>query len=148
RLDTPSDRRGDFKSLMREVRWELDRAGFSHVKIFASGGIDTADILELNPLCDAYGVGGAIAAAPMIDFSLDIVEVDGEPRAKRGKWSGRKRLLELNDGSHKIIPAEAVPSEGAKNLLQPLDELYAYPPDVSSLRERVLEQLATGGFHL
>jgi nicotinate phosphoribosyltransferase len=148
RLDTPSDRRGDFKSLMREVRWELDRAGFSHVKIFASGGIDTTDILELNPLCDAYGVGGAIAAAPMIDFSLDIVEVDGEPRAKRGKWSGRKRLLELKDGSHKIIPIEAEPAEGTQDLLQPLDELYASPPDVSSLRERVLEQLATGYFHL
>jgi nicotinate phosphoribosyltransferase len=148
RLDTPSDRRGNFKSVMREVRWELDRAGFSHVKIFASGGIDTADILELNPLCDAYGVGGAIAAAPIIDFSLDIVEVDGEPRAKRGKWSGRKRLLELKDRSHKILPAEAEPSAGAKDLLQPLDQLYASPPDVSSLRERVLEQLATGDFNL
>jgi nicotinate phosphoribosyltransferase len=148
RLDTPSDRRGNFKSLMREVRWELDRAGFSHVKIFASGGINTVDILELNPLCDAYGVGGAIAAAPMIDFSLDIVEVDGEPRAKRGKWSGRKRLLELKDRSHMILPAEAEPSAGAKDLLQPLDQLYASPPDVSSLRERVLEQLATGDFDL
>jgi nicotinate phosphoribosyltransferase len=148
RLDTPSDRRGNFEGLMREVRWELNRAGFSHVKIFASGGIDADDILELNPLCDAYGVGGAIAAAPMIDFSLDIVEVDGEPRAKRGKWSGRKRLLELKGGSHKILPAETELPEGAKDLLQPLDELYASPPDVSSLRERVLEQLATGGFKL
>jgi nicotinate phosphoribosyltransferase len=148
RMDTPSDRRGNFKSLMREVRWELDRAGFSDVKIFASGGIGVDDILELNPLCDAYGVGGSIADAPMIDYSLDIVEVDGEPRAKRGKWSGRKRLLELRDGSHKIHPAEAEPPEGAKDLLQPLDELYASPPDVSALRERVLEQLATGNFDL
>jgi nicotinate phosphoribosyltransferase len=29
RLDIPGDRRGDFASLIREVRWELDRAGFS-----------------------------------------------------------------------------------------------------------------------
>jgi nicotinate phosphoribosyltransferase len=63
---------------MREVRWELDRNGFGHVKIFASGGIDVEYILHLNPVCDAYGVGGAIADAPMIDYSLDIVEVNGE----------------------------------------------------------------------
>jgi nicotinate phosphoribosyltransferase len=148
RLDTPSDRRGNFGAIMREVRWELDRRGFNHVKIFASGGIDEDDILKLNPYCDAYGVGGAIAAAPMVDFSLDIVEVDGEARAKRGKWAGRKRLLELQDGSHKILPAEAEPPEGAKDLLQPLSELYASPPDVSTMRERVLEQLATGAYEL
>ncbi|MCA1728150.1 MAG: nicotinate phosphoribosyltransferase [Actinobacteria bacterium] len=40
RIDTPGNRRGDFRDLMREVRWELDRNGFEHVKIFASGGID------------------------------------------------------------------------------------------------------------
>ena len=148
RLDTPSDRRGNFGALMREVRWELDRRGFGHVKIFASGGIGTDDILQLNPYCDAYGVGGSVAAAPIVDFSLDIVEIDGEPRAKRGKWSGRKRLLKLKDGSHRILPTEAEPPEGAKDLLQPLDELYACPPDVSALRERVLEQLATGDFNL
>ena len=95
RLDTPGSRRGNFRELMEEVRWELDRAGFSHVKIFASGGVGVDDILELNPICDAYGVGGSIAAAPMVDYSLDIVEVDGEPRAKRGKKSGRKNFVEF-----------------------------------------------------
>src|SRR5918997_52520 len=40
RFDTPGNRRGDFRDLMREVRWELDRNGFGHVRIFASGGID------------------------------------------------------------------------------------------------------------
>jgi nicotinate phosphoribosyltransferase len=148
RLDTPSDRRGNFGALMQEVRWELDRRGFEHVKIFASGGIDENDILVLNPYCDAYGVGGAIAAAPMVDFSLDIVEVDGEPRAKRGKWSGRKRLLELKDGSRRIFPAETAPPEGARDMLQLLSELYASTPDVSSLREQVLTQLETGDFDL
>jgi nicotinate phosphoribosyltransferase len=29
RLDIPGDRRGDFASLIREVRWGLDRVGFS-----------------------------------------------------------------------------------------------------------------------
>jgi nicotinate phosphoribosyltransferase len=133
---------------MSEVRWELDRRGFGHVKIFASGGIDPDDILELNPVCDAYGVGGSVAAAPIIDFSLDIVEVDGEARAKRGKSSGRKRLFELRDGSREVLPAEAEPPEGAKELLQPLSELYAPSPDIATLRGRVLEQLASGRYRL
>lgn len=148
RLDTPGNRRGDFRGLMEEVRWELDRAGFSHVKIFASGGIGVEDILRLNPVCDAYGVGGSIAAAPMVDYSLDIVEVDGEPRAKRGKQSGRKLLVELEDGSRRVIPAEAEPPDGARDLLRPLRELYAAPPDVGALREHVLEQLSTGRYGL
>jgi nicotinate phosphoribosyltransferase len=92
RLDTPASRRGDFGSLLREVRWELDERGFSNVKIFVSGGMDEEKILTLNRYADAYGVGTAISNAPVVDFALDIVEVEGEPRAKRGKLSGRKHL--------------------------------------------------------
>jgi nicotinate phosphoribosyltransferase len=145
RLDTPGNRRGNFRELMEEVRWELDRAGFQHVKIFASGGIDVDDILDLNPICDAYGVGGSIAAAPMVDYSLDIVEVNGERRAKRGKRSGRKLLVEFQDGSHAVMPAEDELPSGAQTLLQPLEER---PPEVSGLREEVLSQLGTGRFVL
>jgi len=148
RFDTPGNRRGNFRDLIQETRWELDRNGFEHVKIFASGGIDVENILHLNPVCDAYGVGGAIASAPMIDYSLDIVEVNGEERSKRGKRGGRKRLLVLEDGSRKVVPAESEVPPGAKDLLQPLEELYASPPEVSALRERVLAQLARGDFAL
>src|SRR5215204_6439195 len=147
RLDTPGNRRGDFRDLMREVRWELDRNGFEHVRIFASGGIDVEYILYLNPICDAYGVGGAIADAPMIDYSLDIVEVNGEDRSKRGKRGGRKRLLVFEDGTRRVVPdgSRDVPP-GARDLLQPLEE--AASADVAALRERVLAQLATGNFGL
>src|SRR5918995_1477552 len=98
RFDTPGNRRGDFRDLIQECRWELDRNGFEHVRIFASGGIDVEYILYLNPVVDAYGVGGAIADAPMIDYSLDIVEVAGEDRSKCGKRGGKKRLVEVEDG--------------------------------------------------
>src|SRR5215213_5190652 len=148
RLDTPGNRRGDFRDLMREVRWELDRNGFEHVKIFASGGIDVEYILHLNPVCDAYGVGGAIADAPMIDYSLDIVEVNGEDRSKRGKRGGRKRLLELEDGRRKILPETAPAPEGASDILSSLRELYSSPPDTAALRHHVLDQLGTGDFEL
>jgi len=148
RMDTPGNRRGDFLDLMREVRWELDRNGFERVKIFASGGIDVEYILHLNPACDAYGVGGAIADAPMIDYSLDIVEVDGEDRSKRGKRGGRKRLLELDDGRRIILPATAPAPEGASEVLSPLQEQYFSPPDIGALRRRVLDQLHTRDFEL
>jgi nicotinate phosphoribosyltransferase len=146
RLDTPGNRRGDFRDLMREVRWELDRNGFEHVRIFASGGIDVEYILHLNAVCDAYGVGGAIADAPMIDYSLDIVEVAGEDRSKRGKRGGRKRLLELDDGSHLTLPATAPVPGGARDVLGPLEA--SGHPEVGVQRERVLEQLSSGVYAL
>jgi nicotinate phosphoribosyltransferase len=148
RMDTPGNRRGDFRDLMREVRWELDRNGFERVKIFASGGIDVEYILHLNPVCDAYGVGGAIADAPMVDYSLDIVEVDGVDRSKRGKRGGRKRLLELADGSRIVQPMGATAPNGARDLLRPLKELDARSTDVTTLRNVVLEQLSTGDYPL
>jgi nicotinate phosphoribosyltransferase len=145
RMDTPGNRRGDFRDLMREVRWELDRHGYGHVKIFASGGIDVEYILHLDDVCDAFGVGGAIADAPMVDYSLDIVEVGGEDRSKRGKRGGKKRLIELPDGSREILPENAPAPEGSRDILAPLDSA---PKPVSELRERVLEQLSTGEFTL
>jgi nicotinate phosphoribosyltransferase len=148
RMDTPGNRRGNFLDLMREVRWELDRNGFERVKIFASGGIDVDYILHLNPVCDAYGVGGAIADAPMIDYSLDLVEVDGEDRSKRGKRGGRKRLLELMDGRRVVLPEATPAPEGARDVLSSLQELYPAPPDIGALRQRVIDQLGTGDFEL
>ena len=67
--------------------------GFDHVKIVASGGIDEYEILHLNPVVDSYGVGTSIANAPVLNFALDIVEIEGKPMAKRGKWSGAKDVL-------------------------------------------------------
>lgn len=93
RFDTPSSRRGNFKALIDEVRWELNLRGFEKVKIIASGGLDEKSILELNPVVDAYGIGTAISNAPVLDFSMDIVEVDGKPIAKRGKRSAVKQTL-------------------------------------------------------
>ncbi len=93
RLDTPSSRRGDLYRILEEVRWELNLRGFDHVKIVASGGIDEYEILRLNPLVDSYGVGTSIANAPVLNFALDIMEIEGRPMAKRGKWSGAKDVL-------------------------------------------------------
>jgi nicotinate phosphoribosyltransferase len=106
RLDTPMSRRGSFASILREVRWELDERGFGEVRLFVSGGLDEERILELNRYADAYGVGTAISNAPTIDFSLDLVEVGGEPRAKRGKLSGRKHLWRCPECANRGIAPE------------------------------------------
>lgn len=93
RFDTPSSRRGDFHHILQETRWELDIRGFEGVKFFVSGGIKEEEIPQLNSLVDAYGIGTSISNAPVVDFSMDIVEVDGKPLAKRGKCSGAKNVL-------------------------------------------------------
>jgi nicotinate phosphoribosyltransferase len=105
RFDTPVSRRGNFYRILEEARWELELRGYGHVKFFVSGGIHEKDIPELNPLVHGYGIGTSISNAPVIDFAMDIVEVDGRPLAKRGKWSGSKRLLACAAcGKRTIVP--------------------------------------------
>lgn len=93
RLDTPGSRRGDMGEILREVRWELDLRGYKNVKLFVSGGMNEETIAQLSPVADAFGVGTWISNAAVIDFSLDIVEVEGRPLAKKGKRSGKKQVL-------------------------------------------------------
>ncbi len=107
RLDTPSSRRGDFTKIIEEIRWELNLRGFGHIQIFVSGGLDEKRILALNPVVDAYGVGTSITNARVIDFAMDIVEIDGKPLAKRGKMSGSKRVLRCQKCfKDKMVPFE------------------------------------------
>ncbi len=54
------------------------------MKLLASGGVDEYEILALNPVADGYGVGTSIANAPVLNFALDIMEIEGKPMAKRG----------------------------------------------------------------
>jgi nicotinate phosphoribosyltransferase len=105
RFDTPGSRRGNFYRILEEARWELELRGYGHVKFFVSGGIHEEDIPVLNPLVHGYGIGTSISNAPVIDFAMDIIEVDGKPLAKRGKWSGSKRVLACPVcGERTIVP--------------------------------------------
>jgi nicotinate phosphoribosyltransferase len=106
RLDTPSSRRGDFRKILQEVRWELDLRGFSHVRILVSGGLDEPDILSLRDIVDGFGVGTCISNAPTVDFALDIVEVEGKPVAKRGKLSGGKQVVRCGSCGHRFVVPE------------------------------------------
>ncbi|MCQ8898582.1 MAG: nicotinate phosphoribosyltransferase [Hadesarchaea archaeon] len=151
RLDTPSSRRGNMATLIREVRWELDLRGYSHVKILVSGGINDENLRELCEAgADGFGVGTSLSNAPTIDFALDIVEKEGKPVAKRGKLGGRKEVWRCERCLREVVlplgrGPPACPSCGSpcSPLLLPLiREGKVQPlPSVEEIRERVLEQL-------
>lgn len=150
RFDTPASRRGDLRQLMEEVRWELDLRGYEHVKLFASGGLDEEDILALNPVCDGYGVGTSLSNAPTVNFSFDIVEIEGVPIAKRGKESGGKWVVQCpNCGARQVIPWQREPGHcacgGAREVLnRPLIEggrIVAELPTAGEIRAAALAAL-------
>jgi len=120
RLDTTGSRRGDFRHIVREVRWELDARGHAQTHILLSGGLTPNELRELRDVTDGFGVGGYVANANPVDFALDVVEVDGEPAAKRGKLSGAKSVYRTAGGGHHIGLRDRDGPEDAESLLEPL----------------------------
>jgi nicotinate phosphoribosyltransferase len=91
RLDTPAERGRVTADLVKEVRVKLDLAGFKHVRIFVSGGLDPERItyfLENKAPVDGFGAGRYISGAKPIDFTADLHQIDGKPMAKRGRIPG------------------------------------------------------------
>lgn len=135
RLDTPRSRRGDMRAILEEVRWELDLHGFSQVKIFLSGGVTKSDIVAYRDIVDAFGVGGSIANAPVIDFSMDIVERNGESVSKRGKKGGVKQVYLTGDGKRMLLPEAAEkPLEGEALIIHAMENGNRVSLDTSAER--------------
>ncbi len=91
RLDTPSERGRVTADLVTEVRARLDQAGYRHVKIIISGGLNPdriANFKERGAPVDSFAVGSYISGASPIDFTGDLKEIDGRPIAKRGRIPG------------------------------------------------------------
>jgi len=96
---------GDFKPtgvnerLVRRTRDALDRAGFGHVRIVASGGFTVEKIREFEgrgvPV-DAYGIGSSLIRGAN-DFTADVVMTDGRPSGKFGRHLRDNPRLELVD---------------------------------------------------
>ena len=152
RLDTPSSRRGNFEDIIREVRWELDRRGFKDVGIFVSGGLDEESVKRLKDAgATGFGVGTSLSNAKTIDYAMDIVEVEGKPMAKRGKFSGAKDVYRCKKcGEFHVVPRgeklEECPSCGGEveSMLKPVlinGEPVGEYPGVDEIREYVLSQL-------
>jgi nicotinate phosphoribosyltransferase len=81
------DPRGVNERLVLQVRDALDRDGFEHVRIVASGGFDAAKIARFErggvPV-DAYGVGSSLIRGEN-DYTADVVMTDGRDAAKVGR---------------------------------------------------------------
>jgi len=141
RLDTTSSRRGNFRRIVREVRWELDARGFEAIDIFVSGGITPAKMTGLRDVVAGFGVGGYISNADPIDFALDIVEVEGTPAAKRGKLSGSKQVYRTPDGGHHVGLMRNEGPADSEALLEPLirdgDVVREFDLDSASERTRI-----------
>ncbi|WP_134668719.1 nicotinate phosphoribosyltransferase [Halorussus marinus] len=148
RLDTTGSRRGDFRHIVREVRWELDARGREDVDIFVSGGLGPTELRELRDLVDGFGVGGYVSNADPLDFALDIVELDGEPVSKRGKLSGVKQAFRTPDGGHHVGLADRADPEGGDPLLEPLirDGEIVREFDLDAATERAREDADAVGF--
>jgi nicotinate phosphoribosyltransferase len=148
RLDTTGSRRGDFRHIVREVRWKLAEAGHDDVEVFCSGGLGPDELRELRDVADGFGVGGFVSNADPVDFALDIVEVDGAADAKRGKLPGRKAVYRTGDGEHRVQPADAPAPADAESLLEPLvrDGEVVAEFDVADAAERAATDADRVGF--
>ena len=91
------DPRGVNERLVWKVRDALDRDGFEHVRIVASGGFTAERIHAFEstgvPVA-AYGVGSSLIRGEN-DFTADVVLTDGRPSAKVGRRYRPNERLEL-----------------------------------------------------
>jgi len=154
RLDTPASRRGNFPAIVREVRWELDLRGHKDVQIFVSGSVDEKTIPALvDAGVDGFGVGTSLSNAPTIDFAMDIVEVEGKPAAKRGKFGGRKDLQRCpKDGTYEV-GARTCAVCGSKTALayvRYLDNGRASTPlpSLADIRRRTAEEISRAALEI
>jgi len=154
RIDTHSTRRGNLASIAREVRWEMDIRGHKDAKIYVSGGISEEKIPELLEAgVDGFGIGTSLSNAPTIDFAFDIVEMEGKPVAKRGKFGGRKRLMRcVEHGCYEVDVREC---PGCKGEMRPAMVQYLRKgrlvrklPGVKEVRKRVLDEMKYAHFVL
>jgi nicotinate phosphoribosyltransferase len=126
---------GDLAKDSRWVRRELDLAGWTDVKIFASGDLDEYRISKLlteGAAIDAFGVGTALATpgdAPHLNLIYKLVEVDraGKIReaaklsAAKVTYPGRKQVFRYSNGKGQYlsdkIALEGEPANGGEPML-------------------------------
>lgn len=82
---------GDLAYLSAKCREELDKAGLTKCKIFATNSLDEyiiSDLERQNAKIDAYGVGDAIATSkhnPCFGNVYKLVQIDGQGVLKRSE---------------------------------------------------------------
>jgi nicotinate phosphoribosyltransferase len=148
RIDTPSSRRGSFRQIIEEVKWELKIRGGGAVKIFVSGRLSEEDVVQLKDIVDGFGVGTAVAYPPSIDFSAKIVEVREKGktylRGKRGGLGGRKDVHRSKGFKDTVAFHGSAPPKGSRPMLKQIidkGEIIADFQSIDSIRDRVTKEL-------
>lgn len=146
---------GDLAAQARLVRGLLDGAGLEGVRIFASGGLDEASLLELaSAPIDGFGVGTSLTTSTdwaALDCAYKLTEYEGQPKRKRstGKatWPGRKQVFRrYGEGGRMagdVLTVVGDPQEG-EPLLAPVlrgGRRVGELPDVAAARARAAEQI-------
>ncbi len=149
RLDTPASRRGNFRQIIEEVKWELKIRGGGAVKVFVSGRLSEEDVVQLRDIVDGFGVGTAVAYPPSIDFSAKIVEVREKGktylRAKRGGLGGRKEVHRSKGFKDTVVFHGTPGPRGSKQMLRQIirkGEVIAEFESIDSIRDRVVRELS------
>lgn len=162
----PSGVRLDSGDLAKDSRWvrqQLDRAGWTDVKIFASGDLDEyriASLLAKHASIDAFGVGTALATpgdAPHLNLIYKLVEVEraGEVReaaklsAAKVTYPGRKQVFRYSNSKRQYvsdkIALEGEPANGGEPMLIEVmrSGLRVTPAEsISVLRGRCISSLS------
>ncbi len=106
---------GDFVRLVPEVRYMLDQAGFTHIRILVSNKVDEYLIKRLSQMeipVDGYGVGTRLVVGhgdPALDGVYKLVEYENTPRFKTSDdpekilYPGKKDIYRIYDRNGRII---------------------------------------------
>ena len=99
-------------------------------------------------MADGFGVGSYVTDADPADFALDIVELEGEPAAKRGKLSGSKAVYRTPDGGHHVALADEEGPADGRQLLEPVvrDGDVVAEFDLEAAAERAAQEATRVGF--
>lgn len=116
-----------------------------------SGGLGEKEIKDLKEVVDLFGVGTYISNSPVVDFAMDIVEIEHKPYAKRGKKSGKKTLLRCKRcGRRKIsiYPAIRESCQACGGDMEELmksimknGEITVHLPSVEEIRNYVMNEI-------
>jgi nicotinate phosphoribosyltransferase len=147
---------GDLDSLARATRKLLDEAGLSHVRIFASGGLDEHDLRrfvhEGVPI-DAAGIGtrmGVSVDAPVLDTAYKLVAFGARPVCKlspgKATLPGAKQVFRRRPIDADVVGLRDEPAPGGyRPLLERVmagGRRVAPPRSLAAARARFEEDLA------
>jgi nicotinate phosphoribosyltransferase len=109
-VDLDATRRGHLVRVVEELLWTLKLMERPDIKIFLTGGVTLDVIAQTKHLVSGYGVGVSSLQAPVLDFSFQVVEVNGRSHSKLGVLPGRKSAFVCALCEQRVIQLEsAVP---------------------------------------